>query len=147
MASASAGSSVTPADFSPYKQAIAQLEALRAKKRVPDDALDLIKCGSSFSDVLEAVRTTKVKTEAERSAVHKFLASISEQVILRLDRFGRAIDVLAQCSDVAALVWGSLRFVVVVRQLVDFLVLEQPCADNRRLAETCLTRLNLSSPP
>jgi len=109
----SSNSSVVVA-FDPYKHAIQQLEALQAEKKLSIDELQLIQSTPSFDLVVEAVRAAQVKSESERHAVEKFLSSTTHEVLLRLERFAGAINVMAQASEVAALVWGSLRFLVIV---------------------------------
>jgi hypothetical protein len=113
---ASSSLQLDPETFDPYKKAIRQLRDLKTKKRITDQELNLIESAASFNDVVESVRLAQLKSQAERSAVVKFLSSTTQHVVSRLDRFGRAVDMMAQCSKVSGLVWGSLRFFVIVRQ-------------------------------
>jgi hypothetical protein len=107
-------SSVQPTSFDPYGKAIDRLTSLKLKKRISAAEFDLITSASSFHDVLHEVQSSKLKSEMERNAVDRFVSRVSSALLLRLDRFAMAMDLLAQSNSIATLLWGSMRFILVV---------------------------------
>lgn len=100
--------------FDPYEQAITRLTLLRANKKLSSDESDLITHAEGFEDVLRAVQDAQIRHVQERKAVDRFLSVISGAVLLRLERFSKAIDMMVQSTKVAALLWGSMRFIMTV---------------------------------
>jgi hypothetical protein len=69
---------------------------------------------TSFDDVLQEAQSSQLKNELERKAVDRFVSRISKTVLLRLEKFDKAIDVIVQSTKIAALLWGSMRFMLTV---------------------------------
>lgn len=100
--------------FDPYKAAIARLTALKAKNKLSEADVNLITRASSVEDVLQEVQTAQLRNESERKAIDRFVIRISKPLVLRLERFGKALDIMTQSTKTAALLWGSLRFMIAV---------------------------------
>jgi hypothetical protein len=103
-----------------YKDAISQLRAFKdAGHLSPADHESLLKTEKP-EDILDTLqeaieRNVTLHTDTKRRA-----QSVLEPLLLRLERFGSAIDILAQSSpqamglNLVGLIWGSVRFLLVV---------------------------------
>jgi hypothetical protein len=103
--------------FDPYEQAITRLALLRENKKLSATEAALITEAKGFEDVLRAVQDAQIRHVQEREAVNKFLFATSGAVLVRLDRFSKAIDMMVQSTKIAALLWGSMRFIITVGNL------------------------------
>ncbi|KAA8896214.1 hypothetical protein FN846DRAFT_280914 [Sphaerosporella brunnea] len=67
----------------------------------------------SFKDMLDAVQDSRLQAKADMGKYQYFLEGFAVG-IQRLQRFGQALDVLCQSSQVASLVWGSFRMLIII---------------------------------
>jgi hypothetical protein len=103
-----------------YEDAISQLGAfMDAGHLSPADYELLLKTGKP-EDVLDTLQEAIEKNAALHADTKRRARSVLEPLLLLLERFSSAIDMLAQSSPQAiglnfvGLIWGSVRFLLVV---------------------------------
>lgn len=63
--------------------------------------------------MLETVELSRAKAKSDKQKHIFFLEKIAVG-LQRLEKFGQALDVLCQGSDIANLIWGGFRILIVV---------------------------------
>ena len=105
-----------------HTNALTMLQQLRNSNQLSQQDYEAITGTSnlhSFSTLL--LDATSLEHEERRSWWRKNkIQGLVESILFRFERFGRALDILAQSSpavlgfNVLGLLWGSLRFIITV---------------------------------
>lgn len=102
-----------------YASAIKQIEDLRCSSKITQAEFEMVKQTTTPQQFLDAI---KKQTKADNSLLvsRSKITEAIQPLLLQLERFGSAIDVLAQSSpqivgvNLVGLIWGSLRLLIVV---------------------------------
>lgn len=109
-----------------YAEAIGQLKTLRDSGRLSSSDYDMLTTTKSPQDVLTFVDEAIKKSNAAHPIAKTRIGAVVEPLLQRLERFGAAIDMIVQSlpqihgMNLIGLVWGGIKFVVVVSQFRDF---------------------------
>jgi hypothetical protein len=103
-----------------YQDTLLQLQRMTVAGRLSQSEYDTVTQTQSPHDVIHtlqhALEVGSALLQSPKSRVHH----VVEQLLLRLERFGSAIDVVAQSSpnvfgvNPVGLIWGALKFVLIV---------------------------------
>jgi hypothetical protein len=100
--------------------AVKQVSAMKANGRLSDEDYEIVTCTTTPEDALELVNTSILKnTEVDYKAKTRLKQTV-EAFVRRMERFGAAIDMVAQSSpqilglNLVGLIWGSMKFLLVV---------------------------------
>ena len=103
-----------------YEDAISQLRAFKdAGYLSPTEYESLLKAEKP-EDILDTLQEAIEKNVSLHADTKRRAQSVLEPLLLRLERFSSAIDMLAQSSpqamglNLVGLIWGSVRFLLVV---------------------------------
>jgi hypothetical protein len=119
-----------------HKEAVDQLKQLQSENRLSDQDLAVLTCTKSGEDVLNYARDVILKCDANSKRREK-IKRVLEPLILRLDRYDSAISSLVNAlpsafgANIAGLIWGSLKFVL----MVCVAALDQLCLSNQHFVE------------
>lgn len=105
-----------------YADALDKLQGLRDSGRLSPRDYNIITGTHNLQDLnLLLVNAAASTDEGSRSPSGMIrVRNLIESLLLRLERFGSALDMLAQSSpamisvNVVGLIWGSLRFLITV---------------------------------
>ncbi|MCJ1305113.1 hypothetical protein MMC08_007927, partial [Hypocenomyce scalaris] len=103
-----------------YADALKQVRDLRGAGRLSSAHYDTITGTSTPKDVLASVNDAILRHGDAKSTTKTRMQNMGESLRPRLERFGTAIDMLAQSSpqvmgvNLVGLLWGTLKFFVVV---------------------------------
>ena len=103
-----------------YEGAISQLRAFKDAGYLSPAEYEWLLKTEKPQDVLDTLQEAIQKNVALRADTKRRARSVLEPLLLRLERFSSAIDMLAQSSPQAiglnpvGLIWGSVRFLLVV---------------------------------
>ena len=109
-----------------YADALKQVRDLRGAGRLSSAHYDTITGTSTPKDVLASVNDAILRHGDAKSTTKTRMQNMGESLRPRLERFGTAIDMLAQSSpqvmgvNLVGLLWGTLKFFVVVSLLINF---------------------------
>ena len=109
-----------------YADALKQVKDLRDAGRLSSAHYDTITGTSTPKDVLASVNDAILRHADAKSTTRARVQNMGESLRLRLERFGTAIDMLVQSSpqimglNLVGLLWGTLRFFIVVSLLITF---------------------------
>lgn len=104
-----------------YTSAIQELKVRKEKGGLSESDFELITNCSSLDDVLEQFQT--LAQQHEEGKAKQKIWKIGESLVNQLERFGVAIDMLAQSMPEVAgvnpigIIWGSFRFLLIVSSL------------------------------
>lgn len=90
--------------FNVYAEAVEHLSTLRTKNKLSNAEFDLLTTATGFDDVVQLVLSTQLRTAQERDAVHQFIGRTTKAVVMRLERFTKAIDMMVQSTKVAGII-------------------------------------------
>ena len=100
-----------------HTDAFKKLQQLRDSNRISVRDYDMITGTHTLHD-LDALFLAAASPENEN---RHSLRKLTQSILFRFERFGRALDMLAQSSpailgvNVLGFIWGTLRFVITVR--------------------------------
>jgi len=114
-----------------YREAFQRYQKLHDEGKLKEKQFALIQGRNSIEEVIDAVRNAKTKNQSERNAVQRVLRRTSESLVNKLSRFDGVVSTAIQASmlqafsmivhsltfkdpTVSALVWGGVKFVLVV---------------------------------
>jgi hypothetical protein len=100
--------------FNVYAEAVEHLSTLRTKNKLSNAEFDLLTTATGFDDVVQLVLSTQLRTAQERDAVGRFIERTTKAVVMRLERFTKAIDMMVQSTKVAGIIWGAFKFLLLV---------------------------------
>jgi hypothetical protein len=109
-----------------YEDAICRLGALRDAGHLSPADYELLLKTEKPDDVLDTLQEAIQKNAALRADTKQRARSVLEPLLLRLERFSSAIDMLAQsspqamCLNLVGLIWGSMRLLLVVSKSLTY---------------------------
>ena len=119
-----------------HKEAVDHLKQLQSENRLSDQDLAVLTGTKSGEDVLNYARDVILKCDANSKRREK-IKRVLEPLILRLDRYDSAVSSLVNAlpsafgANIAGLIWGSLKFVL----MVCVVVLDQLYLGNQHFVE------------
>jgi hypothetical protein len=102
-----------------YQNAVQELRARKEKGSLTDSDFNIIATSTSLQDVLDELRRV-IENSPPSNHVKEQICRIGTGLLRRFERFGTAIDMLAQSSpqimgvSLIGLTWGSLKFLMIV---------------------------------
>jgi hypothetical protein len=103
-----------------YQDAIRQLQGLKDAGSLSAADYETLTETKEPKDILDTLQYAIEKNATSHADVKRRAQKVVEPLLLRLERFGSAIDVLAQSApqavglNLVGLIWGSVRFLLVV---------------------------------
>ncbi|KAF8538761.1 hypothetical protein BDD12DRAFT_805864 [Trichophaea hybrida] len=98
-----------------YRQAFQCYQKLYDDGKLKEKQFALIKGQNTIEEVLNTVRNAETKNKSERNAVQRVLRRTSESLVGKLCRFEGVVSTAIQANpNISALVWGGVKFVLVV---------------------------------
>ena len=103
-----------------YEDAISQLRAFKDAGHLSPAEYELLLKTEKPEDILDTLQEAIEKNVTLHADTKRRARSVLEPLLLRLERFSSAIDILAQSSlqamglNPVGLIWGSVRFLLVV---------------------------------
>jgi len=103
-----------------YVDALKQLDALKADRRLSEDDFKIVTTTTSPAEILDLVNKSILKNALAEPTVKKRIVEVVEPLLLRLERFGAVIDMIVQSTpqifglNLVGLVWGSIMYLMVV---------------------------------
>lgn len=108
-----------------YEDAISQLRAFMDAGHLSPADYELLLKTEKPEDVLDTLQEVIEKNATLHADTKRRARNVLEPLLLRLERFSSAIDMLAQSSpqamglNLVGLIWSSVRFLLVVSKLLD----------------------------
>jgi hypothetical protein len=102
-----------------YAGALKQIEDLRLTSKITQAEFDIVKQTTTPQQFLESIKEQGNADKGFPVSRSKITEAI-QPLLLQLERFGSAIDMLAQSSpqiagvNLVGLIWGSLKLLIVV---------------------------------
>jgi hypothetical protein len=102
-----------------YADAVKQTEDLRLTNKITQAEFEIVEQTTTPQQFLESIMN---QANAKKSSVTNFpkMVAAIRPLLLQLERFGSALDMLAQSTpqivgvNLLGLIWGSLRLLIVV---------------------------------
>ena len=101
-----------------YSSAIEELKSRKKPAELSDADFELITKSSSIEDVLGQFQ--HAAQQSQENQTKQKIYRIGMSLVNRMDRFGTAIDMLAQSMpeiagiSLVGIIWGSFRFILIV---------------------------------
>ncbi|KAI9854314.1 MAG: hypothetical protein M1824_000407 [Vezdaea acicularis] len=109
-----------------YADAVAQLERLQQAGHLSLVDYNIVVDTRRPEELLAIINDAATRSAKSHPDAKKRVQRVVEPLLMRLERFGSAIDLLAQCSpqitgvNIVGLIWGSVKFLLVIaRDIID----------------------------